>query len=181
MSPRAPWASLHLDLTISLCNALHMAFLSTAFQASLKHGPSTIHFCILSLAQSRCSLNWKGIKIDSSCKDNRQWGFNTKSSELRRWLPRSECGRARHHLTRKGLSQTGTKQRQEQCRWDNHRQSKTKAPTQNSSLCPASDAWKLSSKPQWRVSVDANTVMPSKLYRKTFWSSDSRVVLSLSS
>lgn len=94
----------------------------------------------LSLAQSRCSLNCKGNKIDSSCKDNKQWKFNTKSSELRRWLPRSECGRARHHLTQKGLSQTGTKQRQEQCRWDNQRQSKTKATTQNSSLSPASNA-----------------------------------------
>lgn len=94
----------------------------------------------LGLAQSRCSLNWKWNKIDSSCRDNRQWGFNTKSSELRRWLPRSECGRARHHLTRKGRSQTGTKQRQGQCRRDNQNQSKTKAPTHNSSLSPATGA-----------------------------------------
>lgn len=136
----------------------------------------------MSLAQSRCSLNWKWNKIDSSCRDNRQWGFNTKNSELRRWLPSSKCGRARHHLTRKGHSQTGTKQRQEQCRRDNQKQSKTKAPHTT-----------LPSAPKPMLNVDGLEVAlrtpvkgkrgckhsdASKFYRKTFWSSHSKAVLS---
>lgn len=66
-----------------------------------------------SLAQSRCSLTLKWNATDSSSKGNRVRVFNTKGSKLRQWLPRSGCCRARHHLTREGLGQTETKQRQE--------------------------------------------------------------------
>lgn len=126
-----------------------------------------------SLAQSRCSLNLKWNEIDSSCKDNRLWVFNTKVYQLRRWLPRSEGCRARHHLTWKGLSQTGTKYRQEQCRLDNQ---KKKTPTQNYSLSHTSGRSSIEAQCGWSGSCFqnisawyaclSNTVMSNELQKK---------------
>lgn len=117
---QSTWVPLFHDLTIgpwqSPLRGFHLHWMSGSPETGTESYPFLYS---QSLAQSMGPLTLKWNAIDSSYKGNWLRLFNTKGSKLRRWLPRSEYCRARHHLTQKGCGQTGTKQRQKPCRWVN--------------------------------------------------------------